>query len=356
MTMKNFMTFSILMAAAILCASCADLFRKEENGSIGICFEQSFFRGTKGSADIPDEGDFTITVTDADGNEVYGGKYRSSPETIEVPAGNYTISAVSREFDEPLFNAPQFGDSQVVTVLSGQNVSVTMNCRQMNCGVRLSLDSYFRTAFPEGVLYLNSSSGTLMYGYSENRTAYFKPGGLTVSLWNDGAEQTVCTRTLEAQQMLTLAISATVGDATTTSGVSLQIDTSRIWISDSIVIGGGGADGPADAYDIIQARSHTGESGVWVYGYIVGVATGTGKFSFTSPFSKNTNIVIGLRSGSTEDKYLMTVELPKGDIRDELNLQYNPELLGTKIYLKGDVSEAYYGIPGIRNVSAYESE
>jgi hypothetical protein len=47
------------------------------------------------------------------------------------------------------------------------------------------------------------------------------------------------------------------------------------------------------------------------------------------------------------------VQLPSGDLRDVLNLVDNPGLLGTKVYLKGDIVEAYYGIPGIKNISEY---
>ena len=45
---------------------------------------------------------------------------------------------------------------------------------------------------------------------------------------------------------------------------------------------------------------------------------------------------------------------PEGDIRDELNLVDHPENLGKQIYIKATVVEAYYGIPGIQNISEYK--
>ena len=42
-----------------------------------------------------------------------------------------------------------------------------------------------------------------------------------------------------------------------------------------------------------------------------------------------------------------------GRIRDALNLVENPGLLGRKVYLKGDIVESYYGIPGIQSISEY---
>ena len=49
----------------------------------------------------------------------------------------------------------------------------------------------------------------------------------------------------------------------------------------------------------------------------------------------------------------MSVQLSQGDIRNALNLIDNPNLLGKKIYLKGDIVEAYYKLPGIQNLSDY---
>ena len=40
-------------------------------------------------------------------------------------------------------------------------------------------------------------------------------------------------------------------------------------------------------------------------------------------------------------------------MREALNLASNPSNLGKKLYLKGDIVSAYYGIPGIKNISDY---
>ena len=49
----------------------------------------------------------------------------------------------------------------------------------------------------------------------------------------------------------------------------------------------------------------------------------------------------------------MSVQLAKGEVRDALNLVTNPTLLGKKVFLKGDIEAAYYGIPGIKNITEY---
>ena len=49
----------------------------------------------------------------------------------------------------------------------------------------------------------------------------------------------------------------------------------------------------------------------------------------------------------------MSVQLSAGELRDALNLVDNPGNLRRKVYLRGDIVDAYYGLPGIKNLSEY---
>ena len=73
--------------------------------------------------------------------------------------------------------------------------------------------------------------------------------------------------------------------------------------------------------------------------------------SFRPPFKSQTNILIGSRSSVTDRDACLSVQLQKGDIRDALNLVDNPDILGRYVWLRGDVVDAYYGMPGIRNIT-----
>jgi len=152
--------------------------------------------------------------------------------------------------------------------------------------------------------------------------------------------------------MLTVRVSAEVG--TQSGGVTLQLDTTRTYLDEQYLYGSGGGDSPADAYGVAEARTRAGEKGVWVQGYIVGVATGTGKVSFTPPFSKNTNLVLGTRVSTDDTGHCLTVELRSGPVREALNLMDHPGLLGHRVYIKGDLVSAYYGIPGLKAPSEYQ--
>lgn len=343
--------FIVPATVALLCAgfvSCRNL-GTESEGSISVRFIS--VRGGS-PVKIPDTEDFLLSITGSNGAVIYSGRFGDAPEEISVPRGSYTVSAVSRTFEEAAFNCPQYGDTQEIVVGSGERVCAELLCSQTNCGITLLPDGSFRDAFPDGVFYLSGDDGTLMYGYGESRTAFFNPGKVDISVSEDGKAQRLFSRTLEAGQMLSVKISAS--GAEEASGVSIQLDTSRLWISDSYVYGEGWSGDADDAMDILEAREHIGSCGVWVRGYLAGCATGIGKFEFETPFSKETNILLGLRSGTSDGDYCISVELKKESIRSALNLRSNPSLHRGQVYIKGDLVSSYYGIPGLKNVSEYQ--
>lgn len=356
---KNFLLSAALVAAAGFgLPSCSSLVSHPGDG-LGVMvidFNREFLAATK-AAPVPSVDDFILNVTDAKGNIIYKGPYGKSPEELSVAAGNYTVSAVSCEFTSPLFDCPQYGDTQVVSVSSGQTVSVMLDCSQLNCGIRLVADDRFRSAYPGSDIILKTSSGNLIWCYGETRTAFFLPGNVALLLTGGGHEQVICSRTMSAGQMLSLKLSATEdseGPSDEPDGIKIKLDTVRTWFDETYVMGGSNPGGSsALAYTVSQAKEHMGEK-AWVQGYVVGVATGTGKFSFEGPFSRNTNIVLGLRSGTTDPDYCLSVELAKGEIRDALNLMDNPSMQGRRVSVYGEIVSAYYGLPGVKSLSDYE--
>jgi hypothetical protein len=47
------------------------------------------------------------------------------------------------------------------------------------------------------------------------------------------------------------------------------------------------------------------------------------------------------------------VELPKGSVRDALNLVDNPALKGKRVYVKGNVVNSYFGTTRLKGVKEY---
>lgn len=333
---------------------------KKEVGELRIAFSQDTGLPAKAVSEIPDTGDFILTVTGPDGDVIYDGTYGASPESMMVDAGSYTIYVRSCEFEKPAFSSPQYGDEQVVVVPAGGVADVKLTCVQLNAGVYLKIDSSFLTGCPDGVLFLKSSKGKLMYGYSEKRTAFFHPGTISLTLSEGGVDKVLMTRSLNAQEMLGINISAVTQGSSSSAkeSISVAVDTTRTWLTEEYVIGGSSDKGDdyTEALTVSQALASVGEEDVWVCGYIVGGDLTSSSASFEGPFSSRTNILIGPRSSTSDKSSCLSVQLPSGELREALNLVDNPAMLGRKVYLRGDIVEAYYGIPGLKNISDYEAQ
>ncbi|MGM9738624.1 MAG: DUF6359 domain-containing protein [Candidatus Cryptobacteroides sp.] len=327
----------------------------DSTGELRLHFSEASYIDTKAlSEEIPDTSEFLLEITGPDGESIYSGTFGDSPESIPAKAGTYYISVRSGNFSRPAFSFPLFGDEQCVSVSGGRATDVWLTCGQINSGVRLLTGSDFLTSHPDGVLVLKAENGSLMYSYSEKRTAYFNPGNVSLVLSEDGNDRTLFTRVLKAREILTVRISAP-STSSSTGGFHIQIDTARIWTEEDYTIGGGHNSGSEtdDAMSVAQAKENIGAENVWIYGYIVGGDLTSSGISFEGPFKSGTNIAIASRTSVSSKESCMSVQLPKGDVRDALNLVDNPSNLKRKVYIKGDIVEAYYGIPGIKNISDF---
>lgn len=352
--------FYLFLGVVIQSCNLLDIPSESDPGELRISFADRQEALTRAGLEIPDTSDFILSVCDAKGKSFYHGAYGDSPESMSVPAGSYTISVISEEFTKPGFSSPQFGDEQCVVVTEGGTVNVRLVCTQLNVGIRLRIASAFLDVFPDGVLLLKSSFGRLVYGYSEKRVAYFKPGNISLVLSEGGRDEVLLTRELKAQDMLDLKVGVAAGSAslpeTSAGRISVAVDTSRNWLNGSFVIGGSdnGGSVPADAMTVAQALLNVGSEDVWVNGYIVGGDLTSSSASFERPFSSRTNLLLGPRSSTRDKESCLSVQLPSGELREILNLVDNPDMHGRKVSLRGDIVEAYYGIPGIKNITDFE--
>ncbi len=349
--------FTPLTVAAV---SCNKIPSENVQGTLSWNFSSHL--STRSALDLPDTDAFVLTVRNSAGETLYEGEYGKSPESMLVNPGSYTVRAVSRKFEKPEFSAPQFGDEQVVVVQSGKDAKARLNCTQLNSGIRLKIDPDFKSVYPNGSVKVTSSSGELGFSLTEKRIGYFSPGNVSVVM-NDGTSSNVLlTRFLDPCEILTLGIScpsSKPSEPGKAGSLSITVDTSRVWNSLSYEIGSGSEGNPgtsqSTAYSVAQAKEHIGEKGVWVCGYIVGGDLTSSKegISFNAPFTSMTCIAIASRSSVTAKSSCLSVKLAKGEIRSALNLADHPELLGCKVYLKGDLTAAYYGIPGVENLTEY---
>lgn len=354
--MRKLHLLAMLLPVAGL-AACDDFGRLSPDEQAGrLYWEMDEGSFTRASTELPDTNDFLLTIRDAGGQLLYDGSYGDSPAHMPVTPGSYTLTLRSLAFNSPAFSRPQYGDEQVVVVPAGQHVTARLVCTLQNAGVRLRIAPDFLTSYPDGVLYVKQGSTRLMYSYTEKRIVYVMPGSASVILYSGGKDQTLLTRELAAREILTVGISA---PASGQSGSSLQVavDTSKTWLSEQYVIGGDNSQGENSdktVYNVSQAASHVGEKDVWLYGYVVGGdLSSAGASVKTSGITKATHLALAARSSVTEKASCVAVELPSGRIRENLNLVDHPELIGKRVYLRGDLVDAYFGTVGLKSTDDY---
>lgn len=327
---------------------------------LSFCDDDRF--STKAGA-VLDTNSFLITITNPAGTIIYDGPYSSSPQSFLASSGTYYIKVVSQPFTKPAWETVQWGDEQYVKLENGKSVKVKLLCRQLNSGVRLNISPNFTTVYPDAALLLKSASGSLPYSVREKRTAFFLPESMQLVMSRGAKDETLLTRILGAGEILTLNIN-TPSQEPAQSSISISVDTSRVYVSGNVNLGGGSGgdngggsgkgDEPGNALTVAQAMSSVGMEDVWVGGYIVGGDLSSKGMSTDPPYSAASNLALGPRSNTTDRGSCIAVQLPTGAIRDALNLVDNEEVQGRYVYLHGDIVEPYFGMVGLKNVDDYQ--
>ena len=129
--------------------------------------------------------------------------------------------------------------------------------------------------------------------------------------------------------------------------------------------GGGGGGGEqtgagsySEPYSVSAAIAKAEATGVYVKGYIVGYVEGQvytegAHFSATGDNVSTTNVLLAGSPSETSAANCIPVQLPKGEIRDKLNLSQNAGNLGKEVLLYGDITK-YFSVPGFKNTSYAE--
>lgn len=346
-----------LLAMLPVCMSCGRLGEDDARAgaTLGICFSDGSELLTRSFVNLPDTSEFILKVTKSTGESIYDGVYGGCPEVLDVAPGSYTVSVRSSESAKPAFDMPVFGDEQCVVVKSGSHVAVNLVCTQVNAGVRLDISKDFKESYQDAVLFLKSASGSLMYSVSEKRTAYFMPGPVSLMMSRDAQDNILMVRDLNACDMLTLKVLSPSSAAETSgSGISVSIDTTRVWLNEECIVGGSlQAEDAGAALTIADARKAVGQKDVWVTGYIVGGDLTSASASFSGPFKSMTNVLLGPRSAVSDKSSCLSVQLPDNEVREALNLVEHPEMLGRRVSVKGDLVASYFGICGLKNTVEY---
>jgi hypothetical protein len=348
----------VLLAVALVAISCDSLkiTRSAGEGVISFKINSAKFalmqkRLVKASSLLQlDTNSFILSVYTTGGAKVYEGKYGERPSEMVVGEGSYDIKIRSSNFSVPEFDKPLFGEDQTVDISADKITRVEFSCRQLNAGVKLTFAQSFINQFRGSGVKLVDDYGSLLYTYQESRHAYLLPGLMKIVCSRNGADTVLMERELIAAQMLSCNLSYSLAGGNLSSSFKIEIDTSRIWITDNF---NAGLKIPAGAYTVINAKQHVGEKNIMVFGYIIGGDVTANTIRIGPPFSSKTNIVVAGGKNERQRANCFAVELPSGPIRDAINLVDNPDLIGSAIVVTGEIVSNYYGYIGVKGTKAY---
>ena len=372
---KLYVVFAItLFSIASVISSCQGLVFTDDDGDKGdkgetgsgtLAMKFGEAAITKGvTKEFPDSNSFTLVVKRVDGSVIYNGRYGDRPANMVLVAASYDVSVFSRPFGAPQFDAPCYSDSKTVIVEKDKVTHLQFLCRQSNGAVLLSFTPEFKSRFGLWSTVLSDAAGSVVYPYSESRYLYMKPGEITVRIKQsavpgDSLGVLLTRRTLLPREMVAINLHSSSGETGGGEGgaaTKIVIDTSSIWVKESLVIGNL-RDGSSKelALNPDDLEGYSGLKGIWVCGYIAGYLT-TGSLISVAPFDVETNIAIALTPGESLKGRCAGVALPTGPIRDALNLKTKPANLGKKIWVKGTVTDSYFGIRGVNSLTEFAME
>lgn len=308
--------------------------------------EEAVFRGVSGS--MPDTSSFILSVKDGEGTSLYKGRYGDRPADLTVPAGSCVLSIWSYEFVTPAFDAPLYGDEQVIVVEEGQKFDVRFECRQLNSGIRARFSEAFLEKFPDRSLMFRSGEHSINYPYDETRIAYFMPGRIEAVLQSGEEEEVLTGHILNAAEVLTVNFSTSDGKAT--GEVSVTLDTTRVWLYDDYTYGRDGST-MYKALSVSSLKSRLDCDSLWVEGYIVGSFVNS-KLVLGAVGAGTSNIAIAASPEETDTEKIAPVELKSAKFKNPLNLVDNPGNISKKVAVLGNI-ETYFSTVGVKSLTDY---
>ena len=332
--MMERLTSITLAAAATIAASCSSWVPESEEQSTGS--EQGFltlsFRSAATKSAIPATDDFYLTVVaDKSGptaaDTIYAGRFGDRPAELRANAGTYTVSALSDTTAMPEFDTPVYGDRRSVTIRSGEQTAVSLECKLTNAGLKLSFTEAFQSRFAGCTpMVFNAAGDGLAYPFERSGLdiAYFDSG--TVYLTLDG--EYLFSKELIAGEIRHLEVDAadSSGDAT----FSISIDETIKSVADSVKV----TDVPV--ISVSEAKTLPTGMMVSIQGYVIGSVVNS---KLTDTTFVKTNIVLADNpSGNFTLETAMPIELKKSADQTALNFANSS---GHKLYVTGYVGTLY---------------
>lgn len=130
---------------------------------------------------LPAQGDFTITIFDADGAKKWEGKLSEWDSSFPLAAGEYSVEAVYGDLEDEGFDKPYFAGEQTFRVTGGETTAVSLQVNLKNTIVRISCSEYFRKYYTDYTFKLTRDGADVVtFAKDETRAAFIDGYKITV--------------------------------------------------------------------------------------------------------------------------------------------------------------------------------
>lgn len=180
--------------------------------------------------------------------------------------------------------------------------------------------------------YTTNSDGAVTYSSSNPAVAAIDAEG-NITLGGSCGKTTITAQTPETMKYLAASSSFELFVLSGGDGTSLE--------------------NPFQVVDVIYNFGTVTEK-VWVKGYIVGYVPGQALSGakFENPETASTNILIAGSADETDYTQCLPIQLPKGAVRDGLDLFKHNDYLKHEVWIYGSI-EKYFGVPGVKNTTDF---
>lgn len=182
----------LILGIAALLASCNAKFSIFENGQGGVSLSLSTsdqMNMVKSSEAEVDVNKFLVTIKNIEKNElVYSRLFGDVESIINLPVGDYKITAGSKDVKPVAFNQPIYSASQNFSISVGRVSPVALKCTIQNVKITIQLTDRFKNEVKDYTVTITSpDAGLLLFTQKEienGDAAFINPGTFTV--WVQG--------------------------------------------------------------------------------------------------------------------------------------------------------------------------
>jgi hypothetical protein len=160
----------------------------------------------------PASADFSIVITNEDGENVWSGLIGEWDATTPLKEGNYSVKASFNNGSAVGANNPIFDGSADFAIVGGETKTVEIPVKLKNALVRLSFSDMFKNYYAFEKFTITSNGTTIDYLPTDSNAVFIEVGEFTVSATLTSQAQVTSTKnftyTAKAAQCYTIAFDA----------------------------------------------------------------------------------------------------------------------------------------------------